>query len=128
MQFLYNIFQLTFSEATSIAVFMIRNETYLAVSMASESHYTKGLSKIFRRVDGIWQDIATRASHHVKHFFYHGYHYLAFSNNAPVHETREPKSIQVNSTNNFLYLAVKIFFKNAFKEFKLKKLQISDIP
>ncbi|GBM91118.1 hypothetical protein AVEN_226599-1 [Araneus ventricosus] len=118
-------------ESTSIAVFMIRNETYLAVSILSDSHYTKGFSKIYKKVDEDWQrlqNIAASTSHHVKHLFYHGYHYLIFSNNAPVHETREPKSIQIYRNSGYNEQWFTLFQKIPFDDTKgLETFKFGDL-
>ncbi|GFU28076.1 uncharacterized protein TNCV_3153901 [Trichonephila clavipes] len=87
-------------EATSIALYEIGNVIYLAVSRFNDHPKTGGYSKIYNRMSDGWdrfQNIPVFASSYVKHFFYHGFHYLAFSNVAPVHETREPKSIKKRS-------------------------------
>lgn len=107
-------------EATSIALYEIGNVVYLAVSRLYDHPKAGGFSKIFSRMSEGWQrfqNIPVSASSYVKHFFYHGFHYLAFSNVAPVHETREPKSIQIfrNSGSNrqWFNLFQKIHFDNS---------------
>ncbi|GFU45072.1 uncharacterized protein NPIL_25371 [Nephila pilipes] len=92
-------------EATSTVLYEIGNVIYLAVSRFYDSHKAGGFSKIYSRMSEGWQrfqNIPVSASSYVKHFFYHGFHYLVFSNNAPIHETREPKSVQIfrNSGSN----------------------------
>ncbi|KAF8787177.1 hypothetical protein HNY73_008801 [Argiope bruennichi] len=118
-------------EATSVAVFMIRNETYLAVSVLSDAHFSKGFSKIYKKEDEDWQrvqNIAASASNHVKHFFYHGFHYLVFTNNAPIHETREPKSIQVYRNSGYSEQWFTLFQKVPFDDTKgLETFEFGDL-
>ncbi|GFR31751.1 uncharacterized protein TNCT_78751 [Trichonephila clavata] len=98
-------------EATSLALYEIGDVIYLAVSRVYDYPKTGGYSKIYNRISDGWQrfqNIPVFASSYVKHFFYHGFHYLAFSNIAPVHETREPKSIQIfrNSGSNHQWFSL----------------------
>ncbi|XP_054710420.1 uncharacterized protein LOC129220104 [Uloborus diversus] len=85
-------------EATFITMFEISGAIYMAVSSLHLPPYRKAFSQIYARANENWsrlQSIGAASSPFVKHFLFHNYHYLAFINNAPVYETREPKSIQV---------------------------------
>ncbi|GIX91800.1 hypothetical protein CDAR_5232 [Caerostris darwini] len=108
-------------EATSIALFKIENAIHLAVSRFYDSHYAGGFNKIYIKINEGWQhlqNIATFGSSCVKHFFYHNYHYLAFTNNAPVYETREPKSIKIYRNAGYDSQSFILFQKIIFDDAK----------
>ncbi|XP_022244737.1 uncharacterized protein LOC111086391 [Limulus polyphemus] len=119
-------------EAIGMTAFTFKQEEVLiAVARKFPLPYTQGSSLLFKfskRNIELVQEIAAPASDDVLYFQHCGKHYLAFTNDVPVHEALEPNSVKVYRSCDCLEtpfrLHQKIYFDNpkSLEVFKLGRL------